>query len=73
MSPSETVFPPKDWSVYQQPIIIRTNKDIEEWQDVLKRRAGGQSGLPLNLLIELLEWEAGLTSITIRLVSNETL
>ena len=66
-----TVFPPKDWSVYKQP--IRTNNDIEGWHNALNRCAGGQSGLPLYLLIELLEREARLTSITIRLVSNEKL
>ena len=63
-----TLFPPKDWSVYRQP--VRTNKDIEGWHLALSRRAGGQSGLPLYLLIELLEREARLTAITIRLVSN---
>ena len=63
-----TLFPPKDWSVYRQP--VRTNKDIEGWHLALNRRAGGQSGLPLYLLIELLEREGRLTAITIRLVSN---
>ena len=63
-----TLFPPKDWSVYRQP--VRTNNDIEGWHLALNRRAGGQSGLPLYLLIELLEREARLTAITIRLVSN---
>ena len=63
-----TMFPPKDWSVYRQP--VRTNNDIEGWHLELNRRAGGQSGLPLYLLIELLEREARLTAITIRLVSN---
>ena len=66
-----TVFPPKDWSVYKQA--IRTNNDIEGWHNALNRRAGGQSALPLYLLIELLEREARLTSSTIRLVSNEKL
>ena len=65
------VFPPKDWSVYKQS--IRTNNDIEGWHNALNYRAGGQSGLPLYLLIELLEREARLTSITTRLVSNEKL
>ena len=49
---------------------MRTNKDIEGWHLALNRRAGGQSGLSLYLLIELLEREARLTAITIRLVSN---
>ena len=52
---------------------IRANNDIEGWHNALNRCAGGQSGLPLYLLIELLEREARLTSITIRLVSNEKL
>ena len=46
-----TVFSPMDWSVYKQP--IRTNKDIEGWYNALNRQAGGQSGLPLYLLIKL--------------------
>ena len=62
------LFPPKDWSVYRQP--VRTNNDIEGWHLALNRRAGGQRGLPLYLLIELLERKARLTAITIRLVSN---
>ena len=66
-----TVFPPKDWSVYRQP--VRTNNDIEGWHNALNRRAGGQSGLPLYLLIELLEKEARLTTIAIRLVSDRKL
>ena len=48
----------------------------EQWHndtEGLDKRAGGQSGLPFYLLIELLEREAQLTSITIRLVSNEKL
>lgn len=48
-----TVFPPRNWSVYQQA--IRTNNDIEGWHNALNRRASGQSGLPLYLLIELLD------------------
>lgn len=66
-----TVFPPKNWSVYRQP--MRTNNDLEGWHNALNRRANGQSGLPLYLLIELLEKEARLTTITIRLVSDQKL
>ena len=66
-----TVFPPKSWSVYRQP--VRTNNDLEGWHNALNRRANGQSGLPLYLLIELLEKEARLTTITIRLVSDQKL
>ena len=66
-----TVFLPKNWSVYQQA--IRTNNDIEEWHNALNRRVSGQCGLPLYLLIELLDREARLTAITIRLVSDRKL
>ena len=66
-----TVFPPRNWSVYQQA--IRTNNDIEGWHNALNRRASGQSGLPLYLLIELLDREARLTAVTIRLVSEKKL
>ena len=59
-----TMFPPKDWSVYRQP--IRTSNDIEGWHNALNRRAGGQCGLSLYSLIELLDREVKL--ITIRLV-----
>ena len=50
-----------------------TCNDTQGWDNALNRRAGGQSGLPFYLLIELLERDAQLTSITIRLVSNEKL
>ena len=66
-----TVFPPKDWSVYQQP--IRTNNNIEGWHNALNRRAGAQCRLQFYLLIELLYREARLTSITIKLVSDKKL
>ncbi|XP_074631182.1 uncharacterized protein LOC141889768 [Acropora palmata] len=62
------VFLPKNWSVYKQA--IRTNNDIEGWHNALNRRAGGQSGLSMYSLIELLEREARLTAVTIRLVSE---
>ena len=45
----------------------------EGWHNALNRRAGGQCGLPLYLLIELLDREAKLTSVTIRLVSDNKL
>ena len=66
-----TVFTPKDWSVFKQP--IRTNNDIEGWHNALNRRAGGQCRLQFYLLIELLHREARLTSITIKLVSDKKL
>ena len=65
------VFTPKDWSVYKQA--IRTNNDIEGWHNALNRRAGGQCNLPLYYLIELLDREAKLTALTIRLVSERKL
>ena len=64
-----TVFPPKRWSVFRQP--VRINNDLEGWHNALNRRANGQSGLPLYLLIQLLEKEARLTTIAIRLVSDQ--
>ena len=65
------VFTPQDWSVYKQP--IRTNNDMEGWHNALNRRAGGQCNLPLYYLIELLDREAKLTALTIRLVSERKL
>ena len=47
---STAVLPPKEWSVYKQP--IRTNNDIERWHNAWNRRAGGLSGLPLYSLKE---------------------
>ena len=64
-----TMFLPRNWSVYRQP--IRTNNDTEGWHNALNRRAGGQSGLSLYSLVELLAQEARLTAVTTRLVSSE--
>lgn len=64
-------FPPRNWSVFKQP--IRTNNDTEGWHNALNRRAGGHSGLPLYTLVELLDKEAKLTAVAIRLVSAEKL
>ncbi|KAK3720985.1 hypothetical protein QZH41_018542 [Actinostola sp. cb2023] len=66
-----SMFPPKDWSVYGQP--VRTNNDIEGWHNALNRRAGGWCHLPLYSLIELLNREVSLTAINIRLVSEKKL
>ena len=66
-----TVFLPEKWSVYQEA--IRTNNNIEGWHNALNRRKGGQSGLSMYSLIELLEREARLTAVTIRLVSERKL
>jgi len=52
---------------------IWTNNDLEGWHNALNRRAGQQSSLPLYLLIELLDREAKLTAVTIRLVSDNKL
>ena len=65
------VFTPRNWCVYKEP--VRTNNDLEGWHNALNRWAGGQCGLPLYLLIELLDREAKLTAITIRLVSDNKL
>ena len=65
------IFPPTNWSIYQQA--IRTNNDIEGWHNALNRRAGSQANLSLYLLIEILNREAQLTSINIRLVSERKL
>jgi len=65
------VFTLRNWCIYKQP--IRTNNDLEGWHNALNRRAGGQCGLPLYSLIELLEREAKLTAVTIRLVSDNKL
>jgi len=65
------VFTPRNWCIYKQP--IRTNNDLEGWHNAPNRRAGGQCGLPLYSLIELLEREAKLTAVTIRLVSDNKL
>ena len=65
------VFTPRNWCVYKQP--IRTNNDLQGWHNALNRRAGGQCGLPLYSLVELLESEAKLTAVTIREVSYNKL
>jgi hypothetical protein len=67
---SET-FPPRNWSIYQEA--VWTNNDIEGWHNALNRHAGGESNLSLYLLIEILEREAQLTAINIRLVSERKL
>ena len=64
---SET-FPPANWSIYQQA--IRTNNDLEGWHNALNRRAGGRSNLPFYHMVEILEKEARLTAVNIRLVSE---
>ena len=63
-----STWPPSSWSVYKQA--IRTNNDIEGWHNALNRRASGKCQLPFYMLINLLQKEARLTSLQIRLVSE---
>ena len=46
---------------------------MEGWHNALNRRAGGQCNLPLYYLIDLLDREAKLTALTIRLISERKL
>jgi len=62
---------PSYWSVFQQS--VRTNNDTEGWHHGLNRRAQGKSQIPFYLLIELLNKEAKLASLQIRLVSDRKL
>ena len=52
---------------------VRTNNDIEGWHHALNRRAAGRCGLPFYLLVSLLNNEARLVSLQIRLVSERKL
>ena len=65
------IFPPKNWSIFEQA--VRTNNDIEGWRHALNRHAGGGHNLALYLLIEILEREARITNLNIRLVSERKL
>ena len=64
-------FPPASWSVFMQA--VRTNNDLEGWHNGLNRRAKGRSQLPLYVLIQLLQKEASLVSLQMRLVSDRRL
>ena len=64
-------FPPASWSMFMQA--VRTNNDLEGWHNGLNRRAKGRSQLPLYVLIQLLQKEASLVSLQIRLVSDRRL
>ncbi|XP_078359100.1 uncharacterized protein LOC144643656 [Oculina patagonica] len=66
-----TTWPPKSWSVYMQS--IRTNNDVEGWHNGLNRRAQGKSQLPFYMLITLLHEESRLTTLQIRMVSEQKL
>ena len=59
--------------VYMYKQLIWTNNGLEGWHNALNRRVGGQCGLPLYLLIELLYREAKLTTVTIRLAYDNKL
>ena len=52
---------------------VRTNNDLEGWRRALNRHAGGGHNLALYLLIEILEREARITNLNIRLVSERKL
>ena len=65
------IFPVKDWSVFMQP--VRTNNDIEGWHNALNRRANGRCSLPFYVLIELLNREARLVEVQMRLVADHKL
>ena len=64
-------WPPSCWSVYMQS--ARTNNDVEGWLHSLHTRVQGKSQLPMYLLIDLLSYEARLTSLSVRMVSENKL
>ena len=45
-------FPPATWSVYMEA--VRTNNDLEGWNNALKTWGKGRAQLPLYVLIQLL-------------------
>ena len=52
---------------------VRTSNDLEGWYNALNRRAKGRAQLPLYILIHLLNKEAALVFLQIRLVSDRRL
>lgn len=66
-----STWPPSSWSCFKRR--VRTNNDIEGWHNALNRRASGKSQLPFYLMINLLDREARLTSLHIKLVSEKKL
>jgi len=68
---NSTIFPPKAWSVYGQP--IHTNNDLEGWHNGLNRHAGGRTHIPFYIFIQHLHKEAKLFEIQVRLVSDRKL
>ena len=65
------IFPVKNWSVFMQP--VRTNNDIEGWHNALNRRANCHCSLPFYILIQLLDREARLVEVQMRLVADHKL
>ena len=65
------IFPGKDWSIFMQP--IRTNNDIQGWHSALNRRVSGRCSLPFYVLIQLLNREARLVEVQMRLVADHKL
>ena len=65
------LFPVKDWSVFIQP--VRTNNDIEGWQNALNRRGSDRCSLPFYVLIQLLNREARLVVVQMQLVADHKL
>jgi len=66
-----TTWPPTTWTVFKRA--IRTNNDIEGWHNALNRRACGKTRLPFYLLVKLLEQEARLVTLQVRLVNEKKL
>ena len=66
-----STFSPSSWSVYGQP--VRTNNDIEVWQNALNRRACSRVQLPFYLLIQLLHRESAVCTVQVRIVFIENL
>jgi len=52
---------------------VRTNNDIEGWHNALNRRASGRCNLPFYVLIQLLDREARLVEVQMRLVADHKL
>ena len=65
-----TVFRPSAWSMFQQN--VRTNNDVEGWNNRLNRNAG-QAQIQMYLLIELHHKEAEYVGIQTRLVQANDL
>ena len=63
-------FPPETWCVYQR--IVRTNNDVEGWDNRLNTKAE-RGNLPMYLLVELLHVEASLIPLTKQLITEDKL